>query len=214
MKKKIKLSIVTSLFHSEKYIEEFYRKIIESINEINIKDYELIFVNDASPDNSLKIVLELFKKYKKISIIDFSKNFGHHKALMTGLEKASGEYVFLIDVDLEENPDLLVYFWREIHKKENYNNVDLVYGILDKRRGGFFQRFLGNVFYKILLFLTDGEIPKNVLMARLMTQRYKNALVSHRDKNIFIPGLSAITGYTQLPLKCKKGTQVQVHILL
>ena len=71
---------------------------------------------------------------------------------MTGLEKASGEYVFLIDVDLEENPDLLVYFWREIHKKENYNNVDLVYGILDKRRGGFFQRFLGNVFYKILLF--------------------------------------------------------------
>ena len=62
-------------------------------------------------------------------------------------------------------------------------------------------------FIRFYFFLTDGEIPKNVLMARLMTQRYKNALVSHRDKNIFIPGLSAITGYTQLPLKCKKGTQ-------
>jgi glycosyltransferase involved in cell wall biosynthesis len=115
MDKKVILSIVTTMYKSSPYIDEFYTKITD--------DYEIIFVDDGSPDNSLQKAVELYEKDKKVKVIELSRNFGHHKSMMTGLSHAKGEFVFLIDSDLEEKPELCQNI-KELHFQayEQYKN--------------------------------------------------------------------------------------------
>ncbi|MFQ5442623.1 MAG: glycosyltransferase, partial [Thermodesulfobacteriota bacterium] len=105
----MKLSIVTTMYHSAPYLEEFYERVKKEAARIT-KSFEIIFVNDGSPDESLDIALSLHKKDKRVSVVDLSRNFGHHRAMMTGLSYATGELVFLVDCDLEEEPELLGTF--------------------------------------------------------------------------------------------------------
>ena len=106
----MKLSIATTLYQSSRYVDEFYRRMTATARAIT-DDYELIFVNDGSPDDSLELVKKLRAGDRHVVILDLSRNFGHHRAMMTGLERARGEYVFLIDSDLEEHPENLAAFW-------------------------------------------------------------------------------------------------------
>src|SRR5215203_27557 len=106
------LSIVTTLYNSAPYLDEFYDRIGAAAKQIT-PDYEIILVNDGSPDNSLDIALSLHRKDKRVRLIDLSRNFGHHKAIMTGLAHARGNLVFLLDSDLEEEPELLLIFHEE-----------------------------------------------------------------------------------------------------
>lgn len=200
----MQLSVVTTLYHSAPYLQEFYRRITGQILTIT-EDYELIFVNDGSPDDSLEIALSLYESDPKIKVIDLSRNFGHHKAIMTGLAHAQGQHVFLIDCDLEEQPELL----GEFHAAFQNANADVVYGVQDKRKGGWFEKISGAVFYKVVNFLSHQPVPANVLVTRLMTRRYVVSLVQHRDREFFLLGLWTITGYKQVPLvvtKRSKGT--------
>ena len=105
----MKLSIVTTLYNSAPYIQEFHRRASEAALALT-SDYEVIFVNDGSPDDSLQVALSLHRSDPHVHIIDLSRNFGHHKALMTGLAHAQGYLVFLIDSDLEEDPKWLLEF--------------------------------------------------------------------------------------------------------
>src|SRR5688572_26934405 len=100
----LKLSIVTTLYYSQDYLTEFYTRVRDSVTRIT-DDYEFVFVNDGSPDDSSAKVLELQQHDPHVTLIDLSRNFGHHQAIVTGLQHAQGDYVFLIDVDLEEDPE-------------------------------------------------------------------------------------------------------------
>ena len=101
----MKLSIVTTLYKSMPYIEEFYRRTVEAAQSIT-EDFEIVMVDDGSPDGSLDIACTLARKDRRVRVVELSRNFGHHKALMTGLDHARGELCFLIDSDLEEDPAL------------------------------------------------------------------------------------------------------------
>src|SRR5262250_2139442 len=109
----MQLSIVTTLYGSEHFIDEFHRRMVAAANEIT-EDFEIIFVNDGSPDDSLTRALALSEKDPRVIVVDLSRNFGHHKAMMTGLSYARGELVFLIDSDLEEQPELLGDFYNRL----------------------------------------------------------------------------------------------------
>lgn len=193
------LSIVTTVYYSAPYLKEFYERITNSVKIIT-DDYELIFVNDGSPDNSSDILLELFEKDKKTKIIDLSRNFGHHKAMMTGLAHAKGDLVFLIDCDLEEEPELLGKFYVEIKSSD----ADVVYGVQQTRKGAFFERITGNLFYKLFNLFSNYPVPPNLITTRLMSKRYVASLVEHKDREIFLAGLWAITGFKQVPFVAKK----------
>ena len=132
----LRISVVTTLYYSEKYISEFYNRVSQVLTKIT-DDYEFIFVNDGSPDNSGEKILALQENYPNITLIELSRNFGHHQAILTGLQHVNGDYVFLIDCDLEEDPELLNSFWETIRKDQN---IDVVYGIQLKRKGNFFER--------------------------------------------------------------------------
>ena len=106
----MKLSIVTTLYKSSEYVDEFYERISKEAQKIT-DNYEIIFVDDGSPDDSLQKCITLYQQDQKVAVIELSRNFGHHKAIMTGLSHAQGDFVLLIDSDLEEEPELLGKFW-------------------------------------------------------------------------------------------------------
>lgn len=196
------LTVVTTLYYSAPYLEEFYARVKREVERIT-EDYEIIFVNDGSPDNSLAIALSLYERDERVKVIDLSRNFGHHKAIMTGLAHAGGRLVFLLDSDLEEEPELLGKFYSEMKRF----NADVVYGVQEKRKGGFFERAAGNLFYALFHLVSSYPVPPNQITARLMTQRYVAGLVQHRDQEFCLIGLWAITGFMQVPVAVTKHTK-------
>ena len=189
----MKLSIVATLYQSAAYIAEFHQRISTAARHVAGDNYEIIFVNDGSPDKSLEIAVRLSEHDAHIVVVDLSRNFGHHKAMMTGLAHASGERVFLIDIDMEEDPEWLIDFFDQM----TANTCDVVYGVQDQRKGGCFERWSGQLFYWFFRKLTKLELPENISTARLMTRRYVDALLRHDEREVFLAGLWHITGFEQ-----------------
>jgi putative glycosyltransferase len=198
----MKLSVVTTLYRSKGFLEVFLKEIIGAIKIIDIDDFELIFVNDGSPDDSVKYLLERKKDISQIKVIDLSRNFGHHYAIQAGLNYASGEYVFLIDNDLETPPSVLVDFYNEIKKD---TTLDVVYGFQETRKGNFIEKKAGSIFWVLINKLSDTKIPHNILTERLMTKQYVNELLRLQDVNLFLGGMMHWIGFNQKGLAIKKG---------
>jgi putative glycosyltransferase len=195
----MKLSVVTTLYRSAASIEEFYRRTIKAAEQV-AGDIELVMVNDGSPDNSLDLALELHRRDPRVIVVDLSRNFGHHKALMTGLAHATGDLVFLIDSDLEEQPEDLTLF----HARMAADDCEVVYGVQQARRGSAFERMTGGLFFAILDMLGDRPVPRNLVTSRLMRRDYVNALIRHRDREFVISDLWQVTGFRQVPITVKK----------
>src|SRR5687767_1324647 len=168
------LSIVTSMYQSEEFLTEFHARCTAAAERLAASSYEIIFVNDGSPDQSLQKAIGLHTRDHHVRVIDLSRNFGHHKALMTGLAHARGDLVFLIDSDLEEDPAWLSRFDGVM----TTSGADVVYGVQDARKGGWVERTAGELFFKVFNRMLTHPIPVNVVTARLMTSRYVKALVS------------------------------------
>jgi putative glycosyltransferase len=196
----VKLSFLTTLYHSSAYIDEFYRRCIESVRKINVP-YEFVIVNDGSPDDALEKVLKLAERDPAIVIVDLSRNFGHHKAIMTGLNYCNGDYVYLIDCDLEEDPELLESFWSKIQEDKS---LDVVYGVQIKRKGGWTERAAGWLFYKLISRLTSLDYPANSLTARVMTKRYVQSVIQFKETELEIWGVFVLSGFKQLAVPVNK----------
>jgi putative glycosyltransferase len=196
----MKLSIVTTLYYSSPYIHKFYERTCAACASIT-DDIEIVMVNDGSPDDSLDVAVRLAERDPRVKVVDLSRNFGHHKAAMTGLMHATGDLVFLIDVDLEEEPELVLGFYNEMQK---HPRADVVYGVQDTRKGRFFERVSGDLYYRLFNALSSHKIPANLLMARLMTRRYVDALLLHRESELDISGLWTITGFEQVAVTVHK----------
>jgi len=196
----MKLSIVTTLYQSAPYIAEFHRRASEVARQLTGKDYEIILVNDGSPDNSLEIAIQLTEQDNHVIVVDLSRNFGHHKAMMAGLAQTKGQKVFLLDSDLEEEPEWLIGFTEQISR----DKCDAVYGVQQQRKGNLFERWSGQWFYIIFNALTGLSLPENIVTTRLMTRRYVDALLRHQEREVFIAGLWHITGFKQTSQIVKK----------
>ena len=198
----MKLSVVTTLYRSKRFLEQFLYEMQKALEAINCNNYEIIFVNDGSPDDSLAYLLERKKDIPQIKIIDLSRNFGHHYAMQAGLSQASGDYVFLIDNDLETPPAILTEFYNEM---VNDASLDVVYGYQDTRKGSFIERKAGSIFWVLINKMSDTKIPHNILTERLMTKQYVNELLRLQDANLFIGGMMYWVGFNQKGVAVKKG---------
>lgn len=196
----MKLSIVATLYRSAAYIDEFHQRASAVASELVGDDYEILLVNDGSPDNSLDLAVQMTASDPRVVVVDLSRNFGHHKAMMTGLEHSRGERVFLLDSDLEEEPEWLLEF-DSIMDKES---CDTVYGIQDRRKGGIFEKATGGFFYRVFRLFTGIAQPNNIVTARLMTRRYVKALLLHRERELNIGGLWITTGFKQCQHRVQK----------
>lgn len=199
----MKLSIVATLYQSAPYIAEFYQRATIAAKELVGDQYEIVLVNDGSPDNSLALGIELCEHDSHVLLVDLSRNFGHHKAMMAGLAQARGEHIYLIDSDLEEEPEWLSDFARLMAAESS----DVVYGVQETRKGSWFERWSGELYYTILNYLINIDHPRNVVTARLMSRRYVNALLQFREQELVISCIWVITGFKQIPLAVKKHTR-------
>jgi putative glycosyltransferase len=189
----MKLSIVTPLYRSAPYIAEFHRRASAVATALAGDDYEIVMVNDGSPDDGLDIAVGLSDIDQHVVVVDLSRNFGHHKAIMTGLATAVGDLVFLIDSDLEEEPEWLLHFEKQMRAEAS----DVVYGVQATRKGNWFERYTGTIFYRLFRFITGTNQPDNIVTARIMSLRYVDALLAHREREVNLMGLCLITGFKQ-----------------
>jgi putative glycosyltransferase len=194
------ISVVATLYRSQPYVAEFCQRAAAAARQLAGDDYEIVLVNDGSPDDSLAVSIEIAKAHPQVSVVDLSRNFGHHKAMMTGLMHARGRHVFLIDSDLEEDPEWLTRFDAVMRE----HDCDVVYGAQAARKGAAFERVTGRWFYKTFNALTGINLPENITVARLMTRRYVDALLRHEEREIFMAGLWQITGFRQVPVTVTK----------
>src|SRR5262249_9297370 len=163
-------------------------------------DFEIVMVDDGSPDNSLALACRIAAQDERVHVVELSRNFGHHKAMMTGLDQARGDLCFLIDSDLEEDPALLGQFLQELES----GDLDVVYGYQNARKGGLVERTTGSIAYWLFRTLLSHEIPQNHITVRLMRREYVDALLLHREQQTVIGGLWVITGFRQVGIPVNK----------
>lgn len=194
------LSIVSTLYRSAAHLDQFVRRVSDAARKV-ATEYEIVLVNDGSPDDSLEVALALQRRDSRIRVVDLSRNFGHHVALMVGLEHARGDLIFLIDSDLEESPEWLDEFAGALGR-----DVDVVYGVQDARKGSWFERFSGWLFYQVVSRRLGVPVPRNVVTARLMTRRFVEALLQFREREASILPLCVIAGFEQRPIVVRKAS--------
>jgi putative glycosyltransferase len=195
------LSIVTMVYKSLSFLDEFLSQATAAAREFSGDDYELVFVIDGSPDGSLDLLRLKQRADSHIAIVDLSRNFGHHQAAWCGLHAARGERVFIIDCDLEVLPNVLGSFAERMQA----TGADVVYGYQEKRSGDAARATLGDLFWRIFNLLSPTAVPRNICTERLMTRRYVDALLTMGDRNLFLAGMYFWVGYEQVgvPLQRK-----------
>ena len=197
------LSIVGTMYQSAPYLDEFVARSLRAAEGLD-DTVEIVLVNDGSPDDSLTMARRLADAHPEVRVVDLSRNFGHHRAMMAGLEHARGERVFLIDVDLEEPPELLRQFWERMQADRD---IDVIYGQLAQRRGGLIDYIAGNAYYLLIRYLGDVPLPRNLATVRLMTRRYVDGLLQYREREGFMAGLWHSTGFRQEAFAFEKGSK-------
>jgi len=188
------------MYRSRGFLDRFLVETLQALRSIGAERFEIVLVNDGSPDDSLDYALSRQHDIPELVVVDLSRNFGHHHAMQAGLCVARGERVFLIDCDLEVSPAVLI----DLAARQDTSGADLVYGYQEVRKGGWFERVSGSVFWKGFNILSDTKIPENVLTERVMTRRFVDALLSLGDRNLFLGGMMSWTGFQQIGLPLPK----------
>ncbi len=189
-----KISVVVSCYNEEKALPLFYEEMerVRKQDFEGIAEFEYIFVNDGSKDNTLKIMKELNSKDNKVRYVSFSRNFGKEAAMYAGLEAAKGDYVTLMDADLQDPPALLKQMYDAI-KNEGYDSV----GTRRVTRKGEppIRSFFARMFYKIINKMSDIEMVDGARDYRLMKRQVVDAIISLKEYNRYSKGLFSFVGF-------------------
>lgn len=186
------ISVVIPVFNEESNLPVLYERLVNSVTSIS-NDYELIFVNDGSKDNSLNIIKELSLKNPQVKYIDFSKNFGHQLAVFAGLENAKGDTIVIIDADLQDPPELIKELYSKM--KEGY---DVVYAQREQRVGESWHKLMtAKLFYRFINRLSEVSIPLDTGDFRIISKKINDIIVSMPERNKFLRGQIAWAGFNQ-----------------
>ena len=187
------LSVVVPCYNEQEAMRIFYDEIIKVADQMkNDVNFEVIFVDDGSKDDTLKVARELSEKDDRIKYVSFSRNFGKESAIYAGLEKAKGDFVATMDVDLQDPPKLLVDMYNSIIN-EGY---DCVATRRVTRKGEPpIRSFFARCFYAIINKISDTEIVDGARDYRLMTRQMVDSIINLREYNRFSKGIFSWVGY-------------------
>ena len=187
------LSVVVPVFKEEANINPFLERLIPVLDEINL-EYEVIFSMDPSSDGTEKIIITHLEQNSRIKLLKFSRRFGQAMSTLAGIEYSSGDAVVVIDVDLQDPPELmktLVQKWRE--------GYDVVMAQRRSRQGEtWVKRLVSYLGYKLINRIADVKIPPNTGDFRLMSRRVVREIVRLKEMNGFLRGLSEVVGFKQI----------------
>jgi len=187
------ISYVFPIFNESDNIDPLFSDVSKITNDhANTYDFEFVFVNDGSRDNSLAKLVTLQQTDSRVSVVNFSRNFGHQIAVTAGVDYARGDAVIIMDSDLQDPPAVslqLIDKWTE--------GYEVVYAQRRTRKDGFFKRVTANLFYRLLSRLSDIEIPRNVGDFRLMDRKVVDQLKRFPEHNRFLRGMVSFVGFRQ-----------------
>ena len=186
------ISIVIPCYNEEETIPYFYKEITKISEEINKTNFEFIFVNDGSKDDTLKLLKELSKKDKRVRFVSFSRNFGKEAAMYAGFEYSKGDYVAVMDADLQDPPYLL----KEMYKTLENSDYDCVATRRVTRKGEpLIRSFFARCFYKIINKMSKYEMVDGARDYRLMTRQMVDSIISLKEYNRYSKGLFSFVGF-------------------
>lgn len=186
------ISIIVPCYNEEKALPHYYNKMKEIMNNMNYVDFEIILVNDGSKDNTLKEMQELARNDARIKFINFSKNFGKEAAMYAGFEYSKGDFIAVMDADLQDPPELLEEMYKGI-KEENY---DCVATRRTTRKGEPpIRSFFARMFYRLINRISKTEMVDGARDYRLMTRQMLNAILSMKEYNRYSKGLFSFVGF-------------------
>jgi dolichol-phosphate mannosyltransferase len=192
----VRLSIVVPCFNEEECISVCYKRLAASCDSLVNTSYEIVFVNDGSTDQTMKILLNLRELDRRIVIVDLARNYGHQLALSAGLSIVRGERVLVIDADLQDPPELLADMMAEMNR-----GADVVYGQrMSRENESWFKLASARLFYRLLSRVTSVPIPPNTGDFRLMTRQVVDILNSMPETHRFIRGMVSWIGFKQVPV--------------
>lgn len=194
------ISIVTSLYNSASYIEDFYNRHLEHTRSLNLS-CEFVFVNDGSPDHSAAVVKNLIHKDPSVRLVNLSRNFGQHAAMFAGMESASSPLIYTADCDLEEDPANIKEMYKIIL---NEPELDVIFGVIEDRNGGIERGLLSRIFYALLSQISEVKIVPHQGWQRIMRASYVRALLQYRESDSLPAGLMALAGFNQRSIVIEK----------
>jgi dolichol-phosphate mannosyltransferase len=189
----LQLSVIIPVFNEEANIVRIFERLESAIATLGIKDYEYLFINDGSKDNSAMRVRELSAGDPRIRYINFSRNFGHQVAVTAGIDHCSGERVVIIDGDLQDPPELIPDLYRRMDE-----GFDVVYAKRIIRKGeGPFKKITASLFYRILSRITSIDIPVDTGDFRIINRKVVDVLKQMPEQQKFIRGQISWIGFRQ-----------------
>lgn len=188
----MKLSLVVPCYNEEDNVDLFYKEVVKSFKGKKIK-YEIIFVNDGSTDETLIRLKDIVNNSKEnIKIINFSRNFGKEAGMYAGLKESIGEYVSIIDADLQQQPSVLLEM---LNILEGNHTFDSVAAFQKKRQDPFLKKVFSNLFYKLINQISDVEFKQGASDFRLLRRNMVNAILEMSEYYRFSKGIFSFVGF-------------------
>ncbi|MBW1768591.1 MAG: glycosyltransferase family 2 protein [Deltaproteobacteria bacterium] len=188
----VKLNIVIPIYNEQENLEELYRSIQQVCDNLSDVTWQVIYVNDGSLDDSMKIMLEQCKRDSRFSIVELSRNFGHQAAIAAGLNHTSGDAVIVMDGDFQDPPELipdLIAFWRE--------GAEVVRAQRKSRKEHGIRRLGFEIFHRFFHWISDFPVPTQTGVFGLLDKKAVEELNRLTEKNRFFPGLRSWVGFKQ-----------------
>ena len=185
------ISVVSPVFRAEKIVSELVKQLCEHL-QIITNSYEIILVNDCSPDNSWNAIVAECQKNKRVKGIDLSRNFGQHCAITAGLNFAQGDWVVVMDCDLQDKPEEIPNLYRKA--QEGY---DSVFAQRVKRQDTFFKRQFSKLFYALFSYLTDTQQDPSVANFGIYHKNVIQSILQMKDQIRFFPTMVQWVGFSK-----------------
>ena len=203
---KEKISIIVPCYNEEESLPIFYKEIDKISKEMKVVDFEFLFINDGSRDKTLNILREMAKKDKRVRYISFSRNFGKEAGMWAGLENANGDYVAIMDADMQDPPSKVKEMYDLLSKDKEYDCVGLY--TIDHKDYSFFRKICTNIWYKLIAKISNNRQVPGVRDFRLMRRQMVDAILEMKEYNRYTKGIFSFVGFNTKWLEFKTGDRV------
>ena len=200
-----KINIIVPCYNEEKALPFFYQEITKVIEKLDDVKTEILFIDDGSTDQTLNYIKNLSEKDNKVKYISFSRNFGKEAALLAGLEKSDGDYVTLMDADLQDPPELLLEMW-DLIKDGEYDSIGT--RRINRKGEPIIRSFCANCFYKLINKMSKVEMISGARDFRIMNRQMVDSIISLKEYNRYSKGLFSFVGFKTKWLEYKNVERV------
>lgn len=183
------ISVIVPIYSCKNCLHELYERLKQSLSKIT-NNYEIIMINDSSPDEPWELITQLSKKDSRVKGINFSRNFGQHYAIIAGLEYSTSDWIVVMDCDLQDKPEEIIKLYKEVSL-----GFDIVFAQRKDRKDSFFKRLGSKIFYKLLGYLTDTKQDPSIANFGIYNRKSILAVLSMNDKLKYFPVMIKWVGF-------------------